>query len=70
MPFDADAKMTKLNTTEPLVIKSPRPLHHDPNFFTNDAKNMLVGIWGSEALDSQMRPFPWYEFVQMLDGMK
>ena len=29
---------------------------------------MFVGIWDSETLDSEMRPFPWYEFVQMLDG--
>ena len=36
--------------------------------FTNDANNMFVGIWDSKALDSEMRPFPWYEFVQILDG--
>ena len=60
--------MTKLDTTEPLVIKGPIPLQSDYNFFANDANNMFVGIWDSEALDSEMRPFPWYEFVQMLDG--
>jgi len=61
-------KMTKLDTTEPLVIKGPIPFQHDHNVLTNDAKNMFVGIWDSDALDSEMRPFPWYEFVQMLDG--
>jgi len=66
--LDAAAKMTKLDTTEPLAIKGPIPLQHDHNFFTNDARNMFVGIWDSETLDSEMRPFPWYEFVQMLDG--
>ena len=23
---------------------------------------------GQRSLDSEMRPFPWYEFVQMLEG--
>ena len=25
-------------------------------------------MWDSEALDSEIRPFPCHEFVQMLDG--
>ena len=62
------SEIIKINSCEPLVIKGPIPLQHDHNFFTNDAKNMFVGIWDSEGLDSEMCPFPWYEFVQMLDG--
>ena len=66
--LDATAKMSELDTTEPLVIKGPIPLQHDHKFSTNDAKNMFVGLWDSEALDSEMCPFPRHEFVQMLDG--
>ena len=66
--LDAAAKMTKLDTTEPLVIKGPIPLQHDHNFFANALRNMFVGMWGSEALSGKMRPFPWHEFVQALDG--
>ena len=66
--LDAAKNMGKLDSTEPLVVNGEIPLQHEHIFFTNDAKNMLVGMWDSGALDSEMRPFPWYEFVQMLEG--
>ena len=40
----------------------------DLRCFTNDAGNMFVGMWDSEAFESEMEPFPCYEFVQMLEG--
>jgi len=67
--LDAAKKMGKLDSTEPLVVNGEIPLQHEHIFFTDDAKNMLVGMWDSGALDSEMRPFPWYEFVQMLEGV-
>ena len=29
---------------------------------------MFAGIWDSETLDNEICSFPWYEFIQMLDG--
>ncbi len=60
--------MTKMDNTEPLLIKGKAPLQHDNIAFTNDAGNMFVGMWDSMAFESEMRPFPWYEFVQLLEG--
>jgi uncharacterized cupin superfamily protein len=60
--------MGKLDSTELLVVNGAIPRQHEHIIFTNDAKNMLVGMWDSGALDSEMRPFPRYEFVQMLEG--
>jgi hypothetical protein len=68
---DADALqagMGKMESTEPLVIVGEKPLQHDNILFTNDAGNMVVGMWDSTAFDSKMRPFPWHEMVQLLEG--
>jgi len=69
--LDADAlaeDMTRMETTEPLVIVGKKPLQHDNILFTNDAGNFFVGMWDSTAFDSEMRPFPWHEMVQLLEG--
>ena len=29
---------------------------------------MFAGIWDSETLDNEICSFPWYEFIQKLDG--
>ncbi|MCP4336158.1 MAG: DUF861 domain-containing protein [Gammaproteobacteria bacterium] len=60
--------MQKMESTEPLVIVGEKPLQHDNILFTNDAGNMFVGMWDSTAFDSKMRPFPWHEMVQLLEG--
>ena len=60
--------LTKLDTTDPFVIKGQVPLQHDSNAFTNDAGNMFAGMWDSSAFESEMLPFPCYEFVQLLEG--
>jgi len=60
--------MQKMETTEPLVIVGEMPQQHDNILFTNDAGNMFVGMWDSTALDSEMKPFPWHEMVQLLEG--
>ena len=62
------AGMAKMDTTEPLVIVGDKPLQHDNILFTNDANNMYVGMWDSTSFDSEMRPFPWHEMVQLLEG--
>jgi uncharacterized cupin superfamily protein len=62
------AGMTKMDTTEPLVIVGDRPVQHDNIMFTNDAGNMFVGMWDSTSFDSEMRPFPWHEMVRLLEG--
>lgn len=65
---ELETDMQKMETTEPLVIVGDQPLQHDNILFTNDAGNMYVGMWDSTALDSEMRPFPWHEIVQLLEG--
>ncbi len=65
---ELETGMQKMDTTEPLVITGNKPLQHDNILFTNDAGNMFVGMWDSTALDSEMRPFPWHEMVQLLEG--
>ena len=63
-----EAEMAKMDTTEPLVIVGDNPVQNDHIVFTNDAENMLVGMWDSTAFDSEMKPFPWHEMVQLLVG--
>jgi uncharacterized cupin superfamily protein len=67
-PAALQSGMTEMDNTEPLVIKGEAPLQHDNVAFTNDAGNMFVGMWDSMAFESEMRPFPWHEFVQLLEG--
>jgi len=31
-------------------------------------QNMFVGMWDSTPFESEMRPFPWHELVQLLEG--
>ena len=57
-----------MDTTAPFVIEGEAPEQHDNVLFTNDKGNMFVGMWDSTAFESQMRPFPCYEFVQLLEG--
>jgi hypothetical protein len=65
---ELDTGMTKMESTEPLVIVGDKPLQHDNILFTNDAGNMYVGMWDSTAFDSEMSPFPWHEMVRLLEG--
>jgi len=58
----------KMDVTDPFVIKSGNPVQHDSNAFTNDAGNLFIGMWDSTAFESEMLPFPCYEFVQLLEG--
>jgi hypothetical protein len=49
------------------INKEP-PLQHENIAFTNDAGNMFAGMWDSMAFEGEMKPFPWYEFAQILNG--
>jgi uncharacterized cupin superfamily protein len=62
------ATMETMETTEPFVIVGDKPVQHDNLFFTNDAGNLYIGMWDSTALDSEVRPFPCHEMVQLLEG--
>ena len=66
--MDPNADLTPLDTTAPFTIKGPKPIQREHIVFTNDAGNMSVGVWDSEAMVSEMQPFPTHEFVQMLEG--
>ncbi len=37
-------------------------------FFTNDHGNFEVGLWDTQIMLTEMKPFPWHEFAQVLDG--
>lgn len=67
-PVELTAGLTKLETTDPFEIRGEAPLQRDNIRFTNDAGNMFVGMWDSTAFESEMKPFPCYEFVQLLEG--
>ena len=67
-PTVLEAGLTKMDSTEPLEIAGEAPLQRDNIIFTNDAGNMFVGMWDSSAFHSEMKPFPWHEFVQLLEG--
>jgi len=67
-PATLQSGLTKMDSTAPFEIKGEAPLQHDNIAFTNDAGNMFVGMWDSTAFESEMCPFPCYEFVQLLEG--
>jgi uncharacterized cupin superfamily protein len=60
--------LVKLEHTEPFVIEAGNPTQRDSPLFTNDTSNMYVGMWDSTAFESEMKPFPAHEFVQLLEG--
>lgn len=37
-------------------------------YFTNDHGNFEVGLWDTQALSTELEPFPWHEFAQVLEG--
>jgi uncharacterized cupin superfamily protein len=61
-------QMTLLEETDPLIIEGDKPTQRDYIYFTNDAGDMFVGLWDSTPFDSKMAPFPWHEFVLLLEG--
>jgi uncharacterized cupin superfamily protein len=67
-PAKLEAGLERLDTTDPFEIRGPAPVQRDSNCFTNEAENLFVGMWDTEAFESEMRPFPCYEFVQLLEG--
>ena len=67
-PLELEAGLERMDTTDPFEIDGEAPVQRDNGRFTNDAGNMFVGMWDSEAFRSEMKPFPCYEFVQLLEG--
>lgn len=67
-PVRLEDGLKELDTTEPFEIRGPKPVQCDSSCFTNDAGNLFVGMWTSEAFESEMKPFPCFEFVQLLEG--
>jgi uncharacterized cupin superfamily protein len=67
-PSELEAGLELMDTTEPFVIRGESPAQRDSSCFTNDAGNFFVGMWDSEAFESELRPFPCYEFVKLLEG--
>lgn len=67
-PAALEAGLKKMDTTEPFEITGDAPLQRDSPCFTNDAGNFFVGMWDSAPFESEMKPFPCHEFVQLLEG--
>lgn len=67
-PAALQGGLTKMDVTDPFVIKGEAPIQHDSPAFTNDAGNMFTGMWDSTPFESEMQPFPCHEFVQLLEG--
>jgi uncharacterized cupin superfamily protein len=67
-PAKLESGLEEMDNTEPFEIKGNAPLQRDSSAFINDAENMFVGMWDSSAFETEMRPFPSYEFVQLLEG--
>ena len=67
-PASLAAGLTKMDTTDPFEIAGDAPEQHDNIHFTNDTGNMFVGMWDSTAFESELKPFPCHEFVQLLEG--
>ena len=63
-----ESGLTIMETTAPFEIAGILPLQRDNNRFTNDAGNMFAGMWDSTSFESEMKPFPCHEFVQLLEG--
>jgi uncharacterized cupin superfamily protein len=60
--------LSDLDSTDPFEINHQTPRQRDSLFFTNDTGNMNVGMWDSTPFESEMRPFRFHEFVQLLEG--
>ena len=43
-------------------------VQREADVFTNEAGNMNVGMWETEAFETPMEPFPVHEFAQMISG--
>lgn len=67
-PVALEGGMAKMATTDPFEISGDAPVQRDHVHFTNDAGNMFVGMWDSTPFESELKPFPCHEFVQLLDG--
>ena len=67
-PAKLEAGLTKMDSTDPFEIAGEAPLQRDSSLFTNDAENFFVGMWDSQPFESEMKPFPSHEFVQLLEG--
>jgi uncharacterized cupin superfamily protein len=37
-------------------------------FFKNEDGNFKVGLWDTQTLNTDMEPFPWHKFAQVLEG--
>jgi uncharacterized cupin superfamily protein len=63
--LDADADH---NLSDADLLPDTSTPQREKVFFTNDHGNMEVGVWDTQTMHSQMEPFPWHEFAQVLEG--
>lgn len=67
-PAKLEKNLQVTNRAEPITDSNSAHVQRDSMAFTNDAGNMVVGMWDSTAFESEMKPFGVHEFVQLLEG--
>lgn len=63
--LDPDLKLTD---EDEITYSDSGTKQRDRVVFTNDAGTMSVGLWDTEVMTSELYPFPYHEFAQVLDG--
>ena len=61
--LDPDFTLTDADAVADATVRQ-----HEQVLFTNDHGNFEVGCWDSEAFTSDVAPFPYHEFCQILEG--
>ncbi len=64
----ASAQMEVLDSTDSFTFAGDAPEQRDHVVFANDGGDMFVGLWDSTPFETEMAPFPWHEFVRILEG--
>ena len=61
--LDPDMALTDADrTVETSAVQRERVL------FRNDHGNFEAGLWDTQAINTEMAPFPWHEFSHVLEG--
>lgn len=56
------------NLTDAHLLDGTTTPQREELLFRNDHGNMDVGLWDTRTMLTEMAPFPWHEFAQVLDG--
>lgn len=54
--------------TDDEILPDETPTQRERVFFVNDHGNFSVGCWDTEPFKTEVAPFPYHEFCQILEG--